>query len=150
MIFTLSSCGFRPVYSESSNIKGLNNIEITQVNSVEGAELYHQLSSLLPLTSDPQYRLIASTHNTSTPLVIQKNSDTFRQSIAQKVQYQLYVLSTGKLVTSGEFVHTSSYNTTTSPYVSYVEESAVRMNLIKQAAEKIRTRLILFFENNKV
>ena len=144
------SCNLKPVFSSSSAVDSahtINSIEIEPINSVEGAEFFHHLSTLFPAQGVTKYLLKVNLSFVSTPVAIQKNSDILRQTLSQLVEYHLYDKATGKQVTGGKFKHISSYATTFTPYASYIESESALQNLSRQAAEDIRTRLILYFEN---
>ncbi|MFY9589758.1 LPS assembly lipoprotein LptE [Rickettsia endosymbiont of Halotydeus destructor] len=154
IIFFLSSCTLKPVYSEKyynylSSHNELNAINVEPVRSVDGAEFYHRLVSILPQKAKAEYLLKTQFVNVSMPATIAKNSNILRESINQSVSYQLIDIKTNKILTSEKFYQTTSYNTIFSPYASDIEREETQIELARQAAEEIRTRLILYFAKNK-
>ncbi len=153
LIFFLSSCTLKPVYSEKYyNNQFLHNelnaIDVEPIRSVDGAEFYHRLVSILPQTTKAQYLLRAQFSNISMPATIEKNSNVLRESINQFVKYQLIDIKTNKILISEKFYQTTSYNTIFMPYASDVEREETQIELAHQAAEEIRSRLILYFAKN--
>lgn len=148
LLCLLSGCVFRPVYgTESQTSQQLGLIEVEPIESIDGAEFCYHLSQIMPNLQLPKYLLKVQFTATNVPLAMQKNSDVLRQAISQQINYQLIDKATNKEITSGQFKNISSYSTTTSPYATYVDSEMVSKNLSKQAAEEIRSRLILFFAN---
>lgn len=148
LIFSLSSCGFRPVYkADSYDNSCLSLIEIEPISSIAGAELYHKLSTMIPASKNTKYLLKIIATNSEIPLAMQKNSDVIRQIIYQTLQYQLIDKETGKIVKIEKINRTSSYNTVLSAYATNVESEKTLENLTRFVAEEIRTRLILYFNN---
>jgi len=150
IIFSLliSSCGFKALYKQENVSSSLDAIEISQIPSMEGAELYRYLSDLLPLKVDPLYVLKISFTSTGSPIAIQKNSDVIRENVSHTVQFELLDIKTAKVLTSGKFKQMTSYNSTFSPYGSNVEREHTAKNLTKYSSEEIRRRLILYFKSH--
>ena len=145
----LCSCGFKSPYQVSVNDDSLSSIEIEPIESIEGAEFYQNLINLLPPSKKIQYLLKVQFHYVSSPLVIQKNADIFRQTVSQLVKYQLLDKDTNKELTAGQFRLLSSYSSHYSAYTTHIESEKTLANLTKLGAEEIRARLILYFENKK-
>lgn len=144
----LSSCGFKALYGQETVSGPLNAIEISPISSVEGAELYHYLSDLLPLKREPLYNLRVTFTYFGSPIAVQKNSDIIRENVSHIVQFELRDIVTNNIVTSGKFKQMTSYNTTFSPYGSYIEKEHTSKNLTKYSSEEIRRRLILYFKSH--
>lgn len=145
VVCLLASCGFKAAYHQDfATYPQLALIEIAAIESVEGAELCYHLAKLLPASPAPRYLLTITLSHTTSPLILQKNADTLREIINQQVTYQLIDKQTKQLMTSGHFVNISSYSTITSPYAAYVQSETTIINSSKQAAEEIRSRLILY------
>ncbi|MGI4776203.1 MAG: hypothetical protein ACRYE9_04715 [Janthinobacterium lividum] len=142
----LSSCGFVPILSNDfPDRESLGAIEVTPINSIEGAELRHHLVALLPKSDVIRYKLDIQITSSIMPNIIQKNSDIIRENINQIVSYSLIDISSGITLTTNQFAQTSSYNSIYNPYGSSVEQEFTRINLAKCGAEEIRRRLILHF-----
>jgi LPS-assembly lipoprotein len=150
LLFFVSGCGFRPLYGNeesSKSLRHLSQIEIQPIASIEGVEFYNRMSSILPSKTDSKFLLITSLIYSAEHGIIQKNSDIIRENLKLLVRYSLINQDTGKTLTSGEFRRISSYSTIFVPYSNTVKSQDSAKNLATSAAEEIRTRLILFFEN---
>ena len=58
-IFSLTSCGFKPIYKKQSSPTNnfLQSIEIIPISSPDGADYYNHLNNILPPSSSPKYHL---------------------------------------------------------------------------------------------
>ncbi len=151
-LLCLSSCKLQPVYSEKylqGNSSNLCAVEIESIPSIAGAELYHHLSELIPYCGVTKYRLTVSLNYLNSPSIIKRNSDIFRQTTTQLVNYKLLDIQNQQVVTSGQFNNIASYNAGTSAYTTYIEGESTLETMALQAAEEVRTRLILFFDELK-
>lgn len=148
-LLLLSSCGFKSVYSDK-DISQFNSIEIEPILSIAGAELYYQLSNIMPKKVTAKYLLKIKISYATTPVVIKKDSDVLRDTVNQVIEYSLYDIETNKQLTAGKFKQLSSYNTTFSAYASYIERESALESLTRYAAEELHMRLILYFENQKL
>jgi hypothetical protein len=144
LAFTLSSCGFYPVYKERDR-EAMPEIQISHIDSVDGTLLYRRLSDLIGNIDDAKYLLQITLAYSSSPLAITKNSDVVQQSASQYVSYKLLYKDTNKVVISGSFGVSGSYNTTTTAYSAHTEEKQERMNLATKAADELEYRLIVHF-----
>jgi hypothetical protein len=144
-ILLLSGCSFRPAFSERALSPEISAIEIIPIQTVEGAEFTHYLSSIMPTLNKAKYLLNVSFSHSSQPLIIQKNANILRQNISLEIKYSLIDKNSGKLLTSGKFDNINSYNTTFSPYASHDESCRAFDDLLKKSAYEIRDRIILYF-----
>jgi hypothetical protein len=151
-LLCLTSCKLQPVYSEKylqDNGSNLCAVEIESIPSIAGAELYQYLSELIPYCGVTKYRLTVNLSYLNSSGIIKRNSDVSREITTQLVQYKLLDMQNQQVVTSGQFNNISSYNTATSPYTTYIESESILETMALQAAEEVRTRLILFFDELK-
>ncbi|WP_392506046.1 hypothetical protein ACE5D9_06600 [Rickettsia sp. 2024-CO-Wats] len=147
IFFLMSSCNLKPVYSEKySRNNDLEAIEVEPIQTIEGAEFYHRLTSILPQKAQAKYllkvKLIATTMPATT---IEKNSNVLRGYINQLVRYKLIDIESQKVLIEEKFYQNTSYNAICTPYATNVERDKTGIDLAYQAAEEIRSRLILYF-----
>lgn len=150
IIFLLNACGLKPVYSEKHPrmqvIRELESIIIEPSPSIQGAEFYHRLVSILPHLREAKYLLkIQFLDIRNIPTTMGKSSDVLRNTINQIIQYQLIETSTNKILVSDKFDQSISYNTILKPYAVSVERDKTEIDLAYQVAEELRNRLILYF-----
>lgn len=150
-IFSLTSCGFKPIYKKQSNPTNnfLQSIEIIPISSPDGADYYNHLNNILPPSSNPRYNLETTLSYGKDYSIIQRNSDVLREVVTIKVSYKLIESKTQKLVTSGYFTRLASYGTNFSPYSNQINQQETQRLLAIMSAEEVRNRVILFFENSK-
>lgn len=148
-LLALAGCNFQPALSQEIASGELKSINIANIDSVEGAELTHYLSRLIPTTHhDPKYTLYISFEHTATPLAIQKDSSIVRGNVSLKIKYSLKEKATDRTLTAGEFDNINSYDSTFSPYISYDERDQALSDLLKSSAKEVRDRLLFYFSGN--
>ena len=79
------------------------------------------------------------------PATIEKNSNVLREYINQLVRYKLIDIESQKVLIEEKFYQNTSYNAIFTPYATNVERDETGIDLAYQAAEEIRSRLILYF-----
>ena len=142
----MSSCNLKPVYSEKySRNNDLEAIEVEPIRTIEGAEFYHRLTSILPQKAKAKYLLKAELISTTMPATIEKNSNVLREYVNQLVGYKLIDIESQKVLIEERFYQNTSYNAIFTPYATNVEKDRTGIDLAYQAAEEIRSRLILYF-----
>lgn len=150
-IFSLTSCGFKPIYKKQSNLTYdfLQAIEIIPIASPDGADYYNHLKNILPPGQNTKYYLETTLSYLKDYSIIQRNSDVLREVVTIKVSYKLFETSTQELITSGHFSRLASYSTNFSPYSNQTNQQETQKLLAIMSAEEVRNRIILFFENRK-
>lgn len=149
LLATLTSCGFHPVLSSGGDActrELLGQIELSSMQSIEGADFYNRLKNILPYGREKKYLLKTTLSFSKDFSIIQKNSDILREMVAARVSYSLRDKETGKIRISGSFSRLSSFNTTFSPYSNQVQQYNVQKNLAIMSAEEVRNRIMLFLE----
>lgn len=148
---SLSSCNLRPAYTDK--IGGVNSqlaaIELEPIDTIDGAEFYYSLSSLLPKSNviATKYLLKVRLSNTNFLSVIGKNSDVSRTILSQTVNYRLIDTNTDRELTSGQLRHMTSYSITSTAYGSYIDNERTMEDLSRQSANELLERLVLYFTN---
>lgn len=142
-----TSCAMRPLYASENNsiTKELSTIQVAEINNVSGAEFIRVFYDIIPQTEKPKYLLKVEVGQTTNPTALQKNAEILRKMITQITKYRLFDLESNKLLTEGQFVTHSSFNNSLTPYAAHVENEAAVESIVKQAAQELRLRLILYF-----
>ena len=150
-LFLLISCGFKPIYKTTNNktYEFLQEIELTQPSTIEGAEFYNQLKNIIPPSLPAKYILETKLNFSQDFSIIEKNSDALREIITLKVSYILKEKINDKIITSGKFIRLSSYNTSFSTYTNLTQNQQSLMHLAIISAEEVRNRIILYIENSQ-
>jgi hypothetical protein len=150
ILLTLSSCSnFRPLYGQDEALaKELSRIEIQEIDTINGAELYHNLSRLLASGEDTKYSLqITLLSDNISPLAITGHANVVKQNIAQQYEYSLVDKTSGKTLDKGKIRAVGSYDTLSAPYAAYTKEKTLKKNLSQIGAEEIYMRLMLYFSS---
>ena len=148
-LFLISACNLKPVYNAKYNKSNdLEAIEVEPIETIEGAEFYYHLTSILPQKAKVKYLLKAELIATTMPATIGKNSNVLREYIGQSVSYKLIDIANQKILIEEKFYQTASYNAIFTPYAINIERDKTRIELAYQAAEEIRSKLILYFSQN--
>lgn len=142
-----AGCGMRPLYAAENNTitKELSAIQLAEISSVNGAEFIRVFYDIMPQTEKPKYLLKVEFGQTTNPTALQKNAEILRRMITQVTKYRLFDLNSNKLLTEGQFITYSSFNSSLTPYAAHVENEGAVESIIKDAAQQLRLRLILYF-----
>lgn len=148
LILFLSSCNsFSPLYGSSNNVRDrINSVEIEEIDSLIGSEIYFELSRLLGGGRDTKYSLrIISLSDNSYPLAISGASELVKQNVEQRYSYVLTDKESGMELDSGKIRMVGSYNVMDSSFQSYTNEKFTKKNIARNVAEEIHLRLRLYF-----
>ena len=124
LILFLTGCSnFGPIYGKNSEFEAfLSNIEIEEVETIEGSDLYYNISKLFGNNHDTKYMLKLKLTDTVTPLLITSQANVVKQNITQLCDYNLIDKTTGEELTKGRIRLVGSYISTDTPYASYTHE----------------------------
>lgn len=151
ILFSLTSCGFRPIYKTDLNptYELMQSIEIIPLSSPEGADYYNHLKNIFPTKKNSKYTLSTTLSYNKDFSIIQKNSDVLREVVTIKVTYKLTDSLTNKTINSGNFSRLASYSSNFSPYSNNANQQEIQKVLAIMSAEEVRNRILLFIENRK-
>jgi LPS-assembly lipoprotein len=153
----LGACGFHPLYggaAEGSALSGtfatiyVEPIPDPGVAST-GYELRNALIDLLDSNKGTAYRLQVTLRETSQNVVILQDASIVRYNDSLTVKYTLTDSSTGKVVTSGTESGITAYNAVASPYATQIAQQDADKRAAQDIAERIRTDLGVFFEQQQ-
>lgn len=150
IILNLASCGFRPIYSKYNDPyvkEKLSTIKLESINSIYGSEFYHQMTRLLPPSTNEELLLKVSLNYSTTSAIIQTNSDVLTNRDKLHAAYRLEDIKTGKNIISAYVIKYASYSTAFEPYPNELQQREIRTNLATAAAEEIHIKLVLYFQN---
>jgi hypothetical protein len=124
----------------------ITNVEIEEIDSIIGSEIYHQLSRLIKAGSNTKYSLkVRLVSDNSYPLAISDDSELVKQDISQQYYYELVDKQDGNILDSAKFRIVGSYNVLDSSFNSYTNEKFTKKNIAHNVAEEIHMRLMLYF-----
>jgi hypothetical protein len=150
-VFLLGACGFRPLYGANGlNEESLNTIWIETITNAEGITLRNHLMDLFYLDGKPKqplYTLSINLNQRSRQLGIKKDDTATRAQLIYTANYTLYDRETLEALHGGEAQVIASYNILDNQFTTTVSQEAATKNALQLLAEKMRTRLALYFEH---
>ncbi len=148
LAFSLSACGFKPVYGkETEQGPQLAAIRVADIPGRNGQVLRTTLEDLLNpenVYSEPQYQLNIKLERALRELGIQDNLRVTRYDVALTAKYSLISLVDGREVTNGVSRIKSSYNRTESEFATFVADEDANQKAAEEMARDIKSRLAVF------
>lgn len=171
ILLFLASCGFHPVYGNSSDLpetsliragvkvsasasgttatlptSGDSSFDNSSATSM-ARQFANNLEDMLNSESAPAYKLNVSISYTNVGVGVARDGTASRYNLIINSGYTLTRISDGKAVDSGSISSVSSYNNPNNQYFStYISEQDARKRAIKELVELYRHRLLAFVE----
>lgn len=146
----LSACGWRPLYGpQTLNDASLNQVWIETIQREEGIILRNNLMDMFYLDGEPSqplYTLSVSLGQSSRQLGIKKDDTATRAQLIYTATYRLHDRETLEVLHTGSAQVIASYNILDNQFTTSVSRDAAMKNALQELAEKIRTRLGLYFD----
>lgn len=148
--FCFSSCATRFVTLSPEVQEKLSNINYSvSEDTIEAYNFKKYLGNILGSSSSAkEYNLEINLQKTQSGLIIQKDTDSVRETIELSVTFKLFSKNLSEPVYKGKFRQVGSFNTLFSPYSTNLELERTSGDLYVAAAEELRRRLILYFQNS--
>jgi LPS-assembly lipoprotein len=151
VLLSLAGCGYRPLYSSSSDGRGvvasLSSISIQETESRAGQLVRNSLlSSIRPAGSaqDNLYKLVLNPELTQSTLVEQTLPGIKRVRLRLAVSFQLIETGSDSEVNSGKTFSAVSYDIIREPIADLQAESNATSRAAKEVAADIHTRLAAY------
>lgn len=153
--FTLSGCGFQPLYATKPKddvSKVFAGVKIDSIPGREGQDLRIALEDRLnpegAMPAKPAYRLSLTVTNSTVPIGVARDNTVSRFNVYMTSHYTLYRTSDDKPITAGDLSYVSSYSNLTNEYYStYIsQQDAIKRN-INELAELYRQRLTVYLDS---
>jgi hypothetical protein len=145
-LISLTSCGFRPLYSSQHGYDPLiPKIQISQISSIEGAVLYDALTRLIENDDLSNYKLTVQISYETSNLAVSSDAKVIEEKVTQKIDYTLLDKDSGNILTSGKFSYWDGVRILFGPYVSYNIQRHAKENLAIKAATELQARLAIYF-----
>ncbi len=139
----LSACGFQPVYGTGGTGNALqNNVEVVELDTVEGYLLTRRLEERLGRASVSKYRLETSVDVTREKLDVNTESNINRFNFIGVAKYTLVEQSTGRTVVSGKVDNFAGASQSGTTVASLAAERDARQRLMVLLADQITVRLL--------
>ncbi|BBF81145.1 hypothetical protein [Asticcacaulis excentricus] len=148
---SLTGCGFTPVYAQKGLPGELANIDVITTDSRTGYFLRQNLvSGFNTLEGQKRYRLSVKLDEKRYDIGVGVNDIAVRSEISTTVQYSLIETATRKVLTTGTFVDTTTYDANAqSPYAGVAAQKDGQQRAATAIGERIRSELVLFFHDKK-
>lgn len=147
----LAGCGWRPLYGpQTLNDASLNQVWIETIRDDQGIILRNNLMDLFYLDGEskqPLYTLSVSLSQSSRQLGIKKDDTATRAQLIYTATYRLHDRETMDVLHTGSAQVIASYNILDNQFTTTVSRDAAMENALQELAEKIRTRLALYFDH---
>jgi len=143
----LAGCGFRPLYSETSQfdvIQEFSEIQVAPIKDRIGQQLKNELELLLHSRGKavkPRYRLSASLTEGKSSLAVKKSAVATRANLRLESRFLLFRVATGRSVESWRNTITVSYNILDSEFATLMAEKDARKRAIQELAQEARVTL---------
>lgn len=151
LLFTLSSCGFKPMLAKDANQDNvILPIKIGKVEAKNAKKIEKLLDETLHLeesSSLKSYRLDVEVTTKTDSEAIRKDGVTSRYRLKADLKYSLHEISTGNIINSGNIYRYGSYNVADSDFMNYMSDRYTSDNLFHDLFIELRNRLILELMN---
>jgi LPS-assembly lipoprotein len=152
-VMSAAGCGFQPLYGTA----GLNGspvgtdlaaIYVEPISERSGYELRNYLLDLLnarPRSDGARYRLKVVLSEETEGVAIRPNATITRYNYRLNAHYQLFPIGQTAPEKSGNARSLTAYNVALSPYATVTAERDAKDRAARDAAERIRTELAVYF-----
>jgi len=142
-LLLMTNCGFKAVY-ETSNQDNLilRQIEIAHKNDLLHQELRHSLEELLLKQSQKKYILDLDVKSTNADAITSASGNPSRISINVSAKFYLRDIKTNEILKEGSVSSYGEYDVDDNRFANYSSADAIKAELTKILAEKIRNKII--------
>ncbi|MFP3942767.1 MAG: LPS assembly lipoprotein LptE [Alphaproteobacteria bacterium] len=149
----LSACGFRPLYGETEDRKGLGDrlatVEVEEVKGPNDREFETALNTQMypsgrPADVETRYMLQVRLKADREGLAIQPDASITRYDYHLVGRYRLLDVSTGKAVHDGVATARTAWNVVDSQFATLAARRDAEDRAIRTLSEEIRMRIALF------
>ncbi len=152
-LFILNSCGFRPLYLQSSNFSNdvlshLATIQVDPIADRAGQQLRNMLEGKLKLNrpqTPNRYGLSVNLKETRTNLVILKDASSTFARLRMDAVYKLYDIQSNNPLSQGQSESTTIFNLVESEFANINAQADARKRAVTQISDDIQLKLGLFF-----
>lgn len=158
LALVLPSCGFKPMYGESSGVFDASDalesgVEIANIPDREGQYLRNQLIDRLNLKgrpADAPYILtIAPLQTELTNLGIRKDATSTRAMLQVSSKMILTERATGKPVLERDIRAVGGYNQLDNQFATLVSKTSVSDHMLEELADSVVTEIALYFNRER-
>lgn len=157
ILFCISACGFRPIYSQNPSSLYLSSVKLHHIAYKEKVKsnipysLRKELENALPPNTPhkQKYNLDIIMTTSITGAAIQANTIAARKDIICQVQYKLTDIETQEIAFQDDVFHVESIDTEPSQFSNYISEEETLNRMMKNISSEIIIRLHSWFAKNE-
>jgi LPS-assembly lipoprotein len=149
-VLVLAGCGYRPLYSSSSESAGvaatMASVTIPEAEDRVGQLIRNDLiSSMQAGKAEDKYTLMLKPVLKNSNVIDKPAPDVTRQAIVLAVNYELVDRSSGEVVTQGKTFSQASYDVIRQPFADLQAETNATERAVHEVSADIRTRIAAYF-----
>ncbi|CAL4865953.1 hypothetical protein MMA231_00190 [Asticcacaulis sp. MM231] len=145
--FSLSGCGFVPLYAQQGLTVNLAQIDIDAPQTRTGYFVEQDLRNRLASdNSTPKlYKLVITMKEQHYSIGYKVDDTSTRSEITSSVTYKLVNISTNAVILKSAFSETVTYDTSVSPFTGVISQQDAQERIATSISQKIQTDLALYF-----
>ena len=152
IFFTITNCGYQPIYSKNININTNDELLSISVKNIEN-RTGQILKNFLTNQFNPEnkrvitkYRLIVEISENKTELGYRRDMSATRSDLENTAKYYLVFIKNGKVLLEDDTKAISSFDIVDSVYATNIAEIDARKKNLKVLSDNIFTNLIIYFK----
>ncbi|ESQ91628.1 hypothetical protein [Asticcacaulis benevestitus] len=145
--FSLSGCGFVPLYAQQGLTVNLAQIDIDAPQTRTGYFVEQELRNRLASDDSTQklYKLVISMKEQHYAIGYRVDDTSTRSEITSQIAYKLINVSTKAVILQDAFSETVTYDTSVSPFTGVISQQDAQKRIASSISQKIQTNLALYF-----
>jgi LPS-assembly lipoprotein len=150
----LAGCGYRPLYSSSSETAGvaatLSSVTIPEAEDRVGQLIRNDLiSSMQAGKGEDKYTLLLKPEVKKKGIINKPNPNVTRDAVTLAVSYELVDRASGTVVHEGRTFSQASYDVIQQPFADLQAETNATERAVHEVSADIRTRLAAYFASQQ-
>ena len=150
----LAGCGYRPLYSSTSETAGvaatLSSVTIPEAEDRTGQLIRNELiSSMKANKGEDKYTLLLKPEVKKKGIIDKPNPSVTRDAVTIAVSYELVDRATGTVLTEGRTFSQASFDVIQQPFADLQAETNATERAAREVSADIRTRLAAYFASQQ-
>lgn len=145
--FSLSGCGFVPLYAQQGLTINLAQIAIDAPQTRTGYFIEQELRNRLASDDSTHklYKLVITMTEKHYAIGYKVDDTSTRSEITSVVSYKLVNARTNAVMLNSGFVETVTYDTSVSPFTGVISQQDAQKRIATSISQKIQSELALYF-----
>jgi LPS-assembly lipoprotein len=145
--FSLSGCGFVPLYAQQGLTINMAQIAIDAPQTRTGYFVEQELRNRLASDDSTQklYKLVITMKEQHYSIGYRVDDTSTRSEITSQIAYKLINVSTKAVILKDAFSETVTYDTSVSPFTGVISQQDAQKRIATSISQKIQTDLALYF-----